>query len=211
MELFAESPVLFGLGQIRMGGQESVYIHRFAVLEVGKPSVMEKVSVIDAGGHHVGLALGCAAESDTGNALLDGLKFASGRVAAFRKKAERHLVGQHLVYLIKGLVVVCNGPQAVPLPGQGKDAQEAERLFGRGFPENVGPGTKDRGLPAGLQHHQRIQQRVGVVGGNDDGSRIRKFSLGFENSVALPGAEVYIGPEQAVEAVMFPNLRHFSC
>ena len=191
---------------------ELVDIQRLPVVDFTDAPVIEETGIVDSGGDQPGLPILGTAVCDAGNAFLYGLQAALRPVRALGKHAEGNRVRQHIVYLVEALVILADMFQPVPFPDHGKDAEKVEDAGDGGLPEDIGPGAEcGRALPRG-QDHQRVHERIGMVGGEDDGSVLGEFRAPVQDAVVtLPGAPVYIRPEKGIQAVLFPNLSHCAC
>jgi len=100
MDQVPESLEGLGFGTVLMLTQESVDIDRISEPDVTGRPVMEIISVLDAGGDHVGLPFLRTGKGNAGDTLLDGKEGVLGTVSSFAEKAERNAVLQHFVHFL---------------------------------------------------------------------------------------------------------------
>ena len=164
--------------------------HRLSKADLDRLEKAEKVSICEADRHNVYLLASFlfGELSEAENALLDRtLDFSLRPVSAFYIKAERHLMVKAFHYLLEDLLVTAHGRHSVALARQRNNAQPSQRLVGLGLAEDISPGPKCSGVPAGVKQEQRVHHCTAVIGGEDDRSVIREQvpALYFNCTVAM--------------------------
>ena len=97
----------------------------------------------------------------------------------FAEKTHRKAPGEAFFKIGKGFMVVGNLADAVPDAADGEHARHPDEPVHHGFLEDILPGAEDHALMDQGKQDQRVDEAVGVVGAQDDGSVLRQGTAFF--------------------------------
>ena len=188
-EFLAHGKDEFGLFQVGMLGYELGHIDWLAyVHHEGVPQVIP-VAILQSYGDNVNgflfAKLLIRAQGDTEYTFAQWEQRVLGTVCTLWQYAEWYALLQRIDSAFNGLVVLEHLVGAIAHAADRHNLKECQNLSKHGLAENIGTCHKHFAFGIDRQHRQRILQRVGVIGSEDNGSIRRDILHAYIFEVAV--------------------------